>query len=139
MVWDCKQHLFSFGDSSVQSAQFCELSTECITMNRHQKPELWTGIWGDGKLGYNDRSNLWDLAILQMSEGTQGARMPTLHPPLPGNFSRHLTCQGQVCDLIPPVHVWFRCPLTVAPFHPKPLLPATAVHILDRGVVGSGL
>ena len=33
----------------------------------------------------------WDLALLQMSEGTQGARTLTLHPPLPGNFSHHLT------------------------------------------------
>ena len=31
-----------------------------------------------------------DLALLQMSEGTQGARTLTLHHPFLGNFSHHL-------------------------------------------------
>ena len=73
----------------------------------------------------------WDLALLQMSEGTQGARTLTLHPLFPGNFSHHLALSmSSVC---------LRCPLTIAPFHPKPLLPATVVHVLVRGVVGAGL
>ena len=72
---DCKPHLFSFGDSSVQSAQFCELSAECIALNRHQKPELRTGMLEsletmiDGTFPIAEL----DLALLQMSEGTQGA------------------------------------------------------------------
>ena len=61
-------------------------------MNRHQKPELRTGILEsldtmiDGTFPLAEL----DLAFLQMSEGTHGARMLTLHPPLLGNFSRHL-------------------------------------------------
>ena len=110
-------------------------------MNRHQKPELWTGFLEsldtmmDGPFPIAEL----DLALLQMSEGTQGARMLTLHPRFRETLVATSPCQRQACDLIQPAHVWFRYLLTVEPFHPKPLLPATADHVLDRGVVGAGL
>ena len=93
-MWDCKPQLFSFGDSwvRIQSAQFCELSAERIALNRHQKPELWTGILErlDTMIDRTFPRVELDLAFLQMSEGTQGARTLTLHLPFLGNFSHHL-------------------------------------------------
>ena len=86
--------MFSFGDSWVQSAWFFRsahnasqrtgITCRSCGLESGEMVSLDTMI--DGTFPMAEL----DLALLQISEGTQGAQMLTLHPPFLGNFSRHL-------------------------------------------------